>query len=179
MSNKRQNANANANANANIKIEKTKFNFELFVELERQCKLKGNEIYKINLIQGEIGKNDKALYEAQTEKEFEKIEEWINCKYGVEKNTFYRYVRAYDVPKDVREAYEKQESGQKTISKLLEFAKKKDDTKDSEVKKDDSLKISVKDGKITIKGNAEISEIDLLISELQRMKQAKNSPKAA
>lgn len=166
------------NQSAKIEIKANDFNFDLFKKLDKQVDKKGEEIYKINLAQGEIAKIGRDLYMQTESKNYDNIDAFIKSRYETSKNNFYRYINAYEIAKDVRDAYELQEKGQKTITKLIAYAKPKNEN-ESTAKVENDLKISVKDGKITIKGSAKINDIDLLISELQAMKTKMNSPKAA
>jgi hypothetical protein len=170
------------------------FNSELFAQLEKQVNVKGNEVYKINLKQGEICLNALDTFKSEKGKDFltkdgnkfPTIAEFIAKYFETSKSNFYRLIEAHKVSAEVREKYEQQEKGVKTITKLIAFDAK--DAKGTEtegteteakVKVETELKISVKGDKITIKGNCENTQIDLLIAELQRIKAAKNSPKAA
>lgn len=108
------------------------------------------------------------------------------------KSYMYLLCQCANVSLDVLNEY-RQTSDEKSLKGLVKFASPSDvsdtneqtdetdetDETEKSVKVETELKISIKKGKITIKGNCENSEIDLLIAELQRMKQAKNSPKAA
>ena len=142
-------------------------------------------MYKINLMQGEIGKIARDMFKLSEESKVTKIADFIEKTYNKTPSYFYRLIKAFEVPSEIRANYEAQETEQKTISKLLSFAKADTDTDtDTEPKvKNKTFKATAKDGKIVVEGDASEAELCTIIAEINKLieakRQARSESKAA
>jgi hypothetical protein len=176
MSNKTATATAKA-----IVIKANDYNVETFAYLQKQFDAKADDMYKINLAQGEIGKIARDMFKLSEESKVTKIADFIEKTYKKTPSYFYRLIKAFEVSDEIRRKYEAQETEQKTISKLLSFAKSGDETETDETEpkvKAKTFKATAKDGKIVVEGDAPESELCAIVAEINKLIEAKRKARS-